>query len=248
MQTKMLSEPGKCLTRYSSQSRGHRVRRKWMTFETKTWQTNIVVFCGQPAWECTCSLFSRVFCVTSLFSEANSSETFFHLLSASPKHDVVSCGTQTAGLHSWYNLYIKGVVYFIKTQVNNLFYKPVFSVNHLGDANEASAGVWTSMAFSSPAQTTVEETFSVKTSKTATTASENGADHPRRPQPLHPFVLTMWPRARVFSLIHTFYALQAVHSKIEEKKRGEKNPDTVDKRDNCKFSLLFSVVDQVLTS
>lgn len=183
------------------------------------------------------------------FQKANSSETFFHLLSASPKHDVVSYGTQTAGLHSSYNLYIKVVVYFIKTQVNNLLYKPAFSVNHLGDANEASAGVWTSMAFSSLAQTTVEETFSVKTWKTATTASENGADHPQRPRPLLPFVITTWPRAHVFSLIHTFYALPDVHSKIEEKKQGNTQKFlTQSTRDNCKFSLLFSVVDQVLAS
>lgn len=64
------------------------------------------------------------------------------------------------------------------------------SVNHLVDAKEASAGVWTSMAFSCPAQTTAEETFSVKTWKTATTASENEADRRRRPHPLHPFIAT----------------------------------------------------------
>ncbi|CAG13516.1 unnamed protein product, partial [Tetraodon nigroviridis] len=51
-------------------------------------------------------------------------------------------------------------------------------VNHLVDAKEASAGAWTSMAFSCPAQTTAVETFSVKTSKTATTASKKEADHP----------------------------------------------------------------------
>lgn len=133
------------------------------------------------------------------------------------------------------------MVYFIKTQVNNLFHKPVFSVNHLGDVNEASAGVWTSMAFSSPAQTTVEETFSVKTSKTATTASENGADHPGRPHPLLPFVLTTWPRARVFSLIHTFYALPAVHSKIEEKtgKQKIKSRHSQQKRQLQIFTFIF---------
>jgi len=58
------------------------------------------------------------------------------------------------------------------------------SASHLAVANEASAGVWTSMAFSSRGQITVEGTFSVKTWRAATT-SEKGrtALYPHPPPP-----------------------------------------------------------------
>lgn len=49
----------------------------------------------------------------------------------------------------------------------------VYSASRLVVANEAFAGVWTSMAFSSLAQTTVEGTFSVKTWRAAATTIMN---------------------------------------------------------------------------
>lgn len=75
------------------------------------------------------------------------------------------------------------IAYVSKTTYKKIYIYNIYnfvlsalSVNHPVDAKEASAGAWTSMAFSFPVQTTAEETFSVKTSKTATTASENEAD------------------------------------------------------------------------
>lgn len=99
------------------------------------------------------------------------------------------------------------------------------SVSHLVAANEASAGVWTSMAFSSPAQTTVEGTFSVKTWRAATTTSEKGRNtDPYSPPPNHH--VTQGPR--LLSESH-LYASPSVHFKIfvfsNRKKRREKNPN-----------------------
>ena len=86
-----------------------------------------------------------------------------------------------------------------------------YSVSHHAAVNEASAGVWTNMALSSLAQTTVEGTFNVKTWRAATTTSEKGRTtldcYP--PPPNHH--VTQGPR--LLSESH-LYAPPSVHFKI----------------------------------
>lgn len=94
---------------------------------------------------------------------------------------------------------------------------PIFfytcSASHPAVANEASAGAWTNMAFSSPAQTTVEGTSSVKTwraAATTTTTSEPGGDHPPPHPPPQNHHVTQGPRLLSESLLN---APPSVHFK-----------------------------------
>ena len=99
LQPKM-SETGKCFGRSVktpvwAEDTGWQCLRQKPERETQCKQT-LQSFVTSKAGNALVELFSHIFCVSSLFSEANSSENFFHLLPVSPKHDLVSNIIKTA--------------------------------------------------------------------------------------------------------------------------------------------------------